>query len=109
MAKVTTTLVTFKDDIDGADLGDDFETIRFTVDGRTYEFDTSPAHAAEFRGALAKYIEKARPVARAAGRRKGASNSNIPAIRAWAQSNGYSVSDRGRIPADVIAAYEAAN
>jgi hypothetical protein len=35
--------------------------------------------------------------------------SNVGAIRAWAQSNGHSVGDRGRIPASVVAAYEAAN
>ncbi|WP_193432350.1 Lsr2 dimerization domain-containing protein [Tessaracoccus aquimaris] len=30
-------------------------------------------------------------------------------IRAWAKDNGFEVSDRGRIPAGVLEAYEAAN
>jgi hypothetical protein len=30
-------------------------------------------------------------------------------IRAWAAENGYEVSARGRVPAEVRAAYEAAN
>ncbi|MBR7513023.1 Lsr2 family protein, partial [Mycobacterium tuberculosis] len=30
-------------------------------------------------------------------------------IREWARNNGYDVSDRGRIPADVADAYAAAN
>ena len=30
-------------------------------------------------------------------------------VRDWARSNGYDVPDRGRIPADVRAAFDAAN
>jgi len=30
-------------------------------------------------------------------------------VRAWAQSNGYEVPDRGRIPSSVREAYQAAN
>ena len=108
MAKRTKTIVDVYDDLDDQPLGEAYETIRFAVDGRSYEFDTSPAHAAEFRDVLARYIGAARPVART-GRRKSGSSNNTPAIRSWAQANGYNVSDRGRIPADVIAAYEAAN
>ena len=37
---------------------------------------------------------------------KGTSNARI---REWARSNGYKVSDRGRISAEVVAAYEAAH
>ena len=37
------------------------------------------------------------------------SSANTKAIREWAQANGYDVSDRGRIPADVADAYAAAN
>ncbi|MDR2281383.1 MAG: Lsr2 family protein, partial [Gordonia sp. (in: high G+C Gram-positive bacteria)] len=35
--------------------------------------------------------------------------ANTRVIREWANANGFTVSDRGRIPADVLAAYEAAN
>ncbi len=38
-----------------------------------------------------------------------ATRNNVGAVRAWAQANGYNVGDRGRIPASVVAAYEAAN
>jgi hypothetical protein len=31
------------------------------------------------------------------------------AVRQWASENGYNVSSRGRIPAEVVQAYEAAN
>ncbi len=30
-------------------------------------------------------------------------------VRAWARANGFQVSDRGRIPSEVVAAFEAAN
>ena len=33
--------------------------------------------------------------------------SNVSEIRAWAKSNGYDISDRGRIPAAVVEAYQA--
>jgi TorA maturation chaperone TorD len=31
------------------------------------------------------------------------------AIRAWARKQGHKVNDRGRIPADIVAAYHSAN
>jgi hypothetical protein len=34
---------------------------------------------------------------------------DMKAVRAWAQSNGYELGDRGRIPADIQDAYRAAN
>lgn len=36
-------------------------------------------------------------------------SADTKAIREWARANGYDVSDRGRIPADVMDAYSAAN
>jgi hypothetical protein len=38
----------------------------------------------------------------------GPKRSDLPIIRSWAQANGHSVGDRGRIPATVIAAYDEA-
>lgn len=49
-----------------------------------------------------------RAVAATAGAAAGPKRSDLPAIRSWAQSSGHSVGDRGRIPATVIAAYDAA-
>lgn len=37
------------------------------------------------------------------------SPGDTKAIRDWARTNGYDVSDRGRIPSDVMEAYAAAN
>ncbi|MGB3698845.1 MAG: Lsr2 family protein [Gordonia sp. (in: high G+C Gram-positive bacteria)] len=112
MAKKT--VIQIVDDIDGAEL-DEYETVQWSLDGKSYEFDTSPEHAEEFRNHVATYVAISRPVG---GRSTGARRSTAPAgraatntrvIRKWASDNGYSVSDRGRIPADIIAAYEAAN
>lgn len=99
------------DDLDGSDAD---ETISFAVDGVSYEIDLNSAHAAELREAFARWIGHAR---RAGGRRRttrrsAASSSaggETAAIREWARANGYKVSDRGRIPADIREAYAAAH
>ena len=51
---------------------------------------------------------------RGGGRRPAAAKSsprraNLGAVRSWARDNGYTVSERGRIPATLLAAYEAAH
>jgi len=99
------------DDLDG---GDASETVSFGLDGTTYEIDLSEKNAGSLRTALAPYLGHARKVnGGRRGGRKAATSSNLgPSprlVRDWARSNGYEVSDRGRVPADVIAAYEAAN
>ncbi|MDR1264568.1 MAG: Lsr2 family protein [Propionibacteriaceae bacterium] len=106
MAKRTE--VVLIDDIDGS-LAE--SSIEFSLEGVTYGIDLSAQNAAELRGDFAKWIEKSRRVSgrRRAARRASAGNSDIAAIRAWAQDNGYEVSARGRISAKVREAYLAAN
>ncbi|MFT3900662.1 MAG: Lsr2 family protein [Gordonia sp. (in: high G+C Gram-positive bacteria)] len=96
------------DDLDGQQL-DEHETVRFSIDGKSYEFDTSPRNAAAFRDSLDRYIKAARPVR--SGRRHGGGRGKqeTQRIRDWANSNGYSVSDRGRIPGHIVEAFDAAN
>jgi hypothetical protein len=95
------------DDLNG---GDAVETVGFALDGVAYEIDLSAKNAAGLRDALAVYVGAGR---RMGGRRKtrgGAVRGTSPSdIRAWARSNGWKVSDRGRVPADVRAAYAAAH
>jgi len=55
MAK--TVIVKLSDDLDG---GDADETVRFSLDGRSYEIDLSVANAAKLRDALKPYIDKGR-------------------------------------------------
>ncbi|MGI6797788.1 Lsr2 dimerization domain-containing protein [Gordonia sihwensis] len=47
------------DDVTGEVL-DDCETVHWSLDGITYEFDTSPSGAAEFRALLAPYARVSR-------------------------------------------------
>ncbi|SIS23766.1 histone-like nucleoid-structuring protein Lsr2 [Williamsia sterculiae] len=95
-------LVQFIDDLDGKVLTD-FETVRFAVDGKDYEFDTSPAHAEQFRKLLEKYVTVSR-LTRPGGRSRVAATSNE--IREWALENGYDVNSRGRVPGAIVAAFE---
>lgn len=105
------------DDFDG---GEADETVTFALDGVSYEIDLSSANAEEMREALAAYIGNARRVGgrssssrtrrSAAPARGGArSENNTAEIREWARQNGHAVSERGRISAAVLEAYEAAH
>lgn len=113
MAQKITTL--FIDDIDG---GAAEGTVRFALDGTEYEIDLNAKHSEELRTALGKYVSHARKVGgasrragRAAGRagRGSGSTLNTTEIRNWARENGYDIKDRGRVPADLVAKYQAAN
>jgi hypothetical protein len=57
MAK--TVIVKLTDDIDG---GDADETIRFSLDDRSYEIDLSTANAARLRDAFKPFMEKGRAI-----------------------------------------------
>ena len=96
------------DDIDGSDAT---ETVTFGLDGASYEIDLNDKNASALRDALAGYVGHAR---KSAGSRRTAKKSNslgpsAREVRAWARSNGFTVPDRGRIPADVRTAFDAAN
>lgn len=115
--KVTVTLV---DDLDG---GQADETVEFALDGVSYQIDLSNDNASELRDALSGYVSSARRAggrkkpgprpAAAAGRAAGGSTSadreQNQAIREWARKRGLKVSDRGRIPADIVDQYHKAN
>lgn len=97
------------DDIDGSDAE---ETVSFALDGNEYEIDLNAANAGKLREALAPYIGHARRAAGGARRRRTSSSAGGPSasdIRDWAKSAGMEVSERGRVSAEVRAAYEAAH
>ncbi len=97
------------DDIDGSEAT---ETVSFGLDGTNYEIDLNDANAASLREALSGYVGHARKVAggtRRTNRRTSAGSSNTKDVREWAKANGYDVSERGRISADVKQAYDAAH
>jgi hypothetical protein len=108
--------VVLVDDIDG---GEAEETVTFALDGVSYEIDLSAPNAAKLRDAFAPYLGSARRVGGrassgrgrrpAATRSGGGSGRSTAEIREWARNNGYTVNERGRIPANVLEAYEKAH
>ena len=104
--------VRFIDDLDGTDLGDKANTITFAFEGKDYSIDLSDANADTFREAMKPYINAGHRVAGSkikTSRRSTTSANETKRVREWARSDGYDVSDRGRIPAEVMQAYTAAN
>ena len=94
------------------------ETVSFSLDGTNYEIDLAEKNAKGLRDAFSRYIASARKVGRGSrpssgGRSRGTGGrmdrEQASAIRDWARKNGHPVSDRGRIPASVVEAYEAAH
>lgn len=115
--------IILEDDIDG---GVADKTIQFGWDGSGYEIDLSDKHAGEFEQTMRRWLENARRVSaarRSSGKRQpvAAASSTAPrvitradpaqlkAIRTWARSTGLQISDRGRIAASVVEAFEAAH
>ncbi len=97
------------DDIDGSDAS---ETVAFGIDGTSYEIDLNDKNAAQLRESLSAYVGHARKVtSRGSGRRpRAAATTSGPSareLRDWARSNGFEVSDRGRVPAEVREAFDA--
>ena len=105
------TIVTITDDLDGSE---DAETVTFAYDGSSYEIDLSEENRRKLEEALQPFIDAGRPLsgsrsAGAASRPRRGVPLNLAAVRAWAVDNGHEVNQRGRIPAAVIEAYEAAH
>jgi Lsr2 len=112
------TIVQLIDDLDGT-ISDSIETITFGLDGATYEIDLSDDHASQLRDELADFVASARRVGGRAKPGAGSSTASTTntngsnrsreqtqAIRDWARKNGWEVADRGRIPVNVIEAFE---
>jgi hypothetical protein len=103
------------DDIDGAAAD---ETLKFGLDGVNYEIDVCARHADKLRKDLAKFILNGRRLGRGGitpARRRHTSGTPARSsrvqnqvIREWAKRKKIELSDRGRIPANVIEQYEAA-
>ena len=106
----TKTIIEYTDDIDGSRGA---ETIRFSLDGTDYEIDLKGVHAKRLRKAVKPYADHARPVRQVrqtatAGRRTTRSRERSSPVRAWARNHGYTVGKKGRLPAEVMEAFNAA-
>jgi hypothetical protein len=107
------------DDLNGEEA---HETVRFGVDGTSYEIDLTTGNADRLRSTLGGYVEKARK-ANTGGRRNqggqrntsssasgaGRSRDETQQIRQWAQDNGHNPSSRGRISKTIVDAYNEAH
>jgi hypothetical protein len=113
MAKQTVTQLT--DDLDG---GEAVEELTFALRGVEYEIDLSAKNVSALEKALEKYITAGHRVVhhraprgtvkRSTKRSSPSGPGETALIREWALASGYDVSSRGRISADVRAAYDAA-
>jgi hypothetical protein len=118
------TIVQLTDDLDGKPIPDGKgETIRFSLDRTDYEIDLTEKNAKALRDTVGKYVAAARRTGsrgtRGAGSRRGAGQDrgrgettrdyDPKAVRVWAESQGMEVSQRGRVPAEIIAKFQEAN
>lgn len=98
------------DDIDGAAAA---ETVSFSLDGVSYEIDLTAAHAKKLRDDFSSWVGHARRSGGRKSARKGTASGlrrgDLSAVREWARNNGHKVSDRGRVSAEVLAAFDKAN
>lgn len=99
------------DDVDGNGA---VETVSFSLDGVSYEIDLTAVNAKKLRNDLSTWVGHARRSggrknSRKAGAATGQRRTDLSAVRQWARKNGHQVSDRGRISADVLAAYDKAH
>jgi len=102
------------DDLDG---GDADETVKFALDGIQYEIDLSEKNAAKLRELFEAYVAAGSRVARGgvvvggrAARGRGgatADREQNKAIRDWAKKSGKDISDRGRIPQEIVDEFHA--
>jgi hypothetical protein len=116
MAKKTIEIIT--SDLSGEELeAGQGKTITFSVGDSAYSIDLTDAEAKEFHDSLSKYTSvAARRSGRPAQTRKssgssgsGRTSEELAHIRAWAKANGHEVSERGRIKAEIIEAFDKAD
>lgn len=96
------------DDLDGTE-GAHTHTLEHN--GVAIEIDLSTANGAKLEREIKKYFDAGRKAGRPSTRRTKVTNpqskSDNDAIRAWATKKGKKVSDRGRIPRDIVDAFNA--
>lgn len=121
MARITQVVVTC--DLEDGDITA-ADSVSFSYGGKTYTLDLCKKHLDEVKGALEGFASAGHSAGRGGrGRRRAATAGRAPRaarpaaaprgqsqaeIREWARAQGYAVGDRGRIPGEVRAAYEAA-
>ncbi len=103
------TVETISDDLDGSA---NASAVSFSYDGVEYSIDLSNKNKTAFDKVMKPYLEAGSKVGgrRTGSRRSAGSGSKRPDlnnVRSWAKSQGMKVSDRGRVSAEVLAAFDA--
>ncbi|MEU6709412.1 histone-like nucleoid-structuring protein Lsr2 [Streptomyces wuyuanensis] len=102
----------FIDDMTGEETAEG-ATHTFVLNGVEYEIDLSPDSYDQMLEAFSPYLKAGRKVGRgkrgAKAVRTRLDGPSTAEIREWAKTNGYEVNERGRVPSEVRAAYEAAH
>jgi hypothetical protein len=122
VARITQVVVTCDLEDGGVNAAD---SVSFSYGGKTYTLDLCEKHLDEVKGTLEGFANAGHSAGRGGrGRRRAASTGRAPRsarpaaasrgesqaeIREWARAQGYAVGDRGRIPGEVRAAYDAAH
>jgi len=105
-----TVIEQISDDLDGTA---NASAVTFSYDGTEYTIDLSTKNKTAFDKVMKPYIAAGTKVTgRRATQRKGTRSTgkrnDLSAIREWATANGYEVSARGRVKAEIVDAYAAA-
>ncbi|TPW77303.1 histone-like nucleoid-structuring protein Lsr2 [Schumannella soli] len=119
------TVIQFTDDLSGEDLPDGTRSTTFAFNGVQYSIDLSDENVAKLEAALQPFIDAGTRVGAPSGLRRsgaratgsggsgssgsGRSPEDLAAIREWANANGYSVGDRGRVKGEILEAYDKAH
>jgi hypothetical protein len=104
------TVIELVDDLDG---GEADETVSFGLDGVHYKIDLSDGNATKLRDELAMFVAHGRRAGGAGRRTRAAATSATDPeqnqrIRSWARESGFPINDRGRISAEIIDKFHAA-
>ncbi|MEV6638082.1 Lsr2 family protein [Actinoplanes sp. NPDC051470] len=100
------------DDLDGKEAD---QSVEFALDGVNYTIDLSDKNAVKLRELFAPYIENGTRAGRARLHRvaispqRGNTREQNQAIREWAKKEGHELSDRGRIPQEIVDKFNAAH
>jgi hypothetical protein len=114
------TIVTLVDDLTGEE-AENISTVEFALDGMTYELDLTEGNSTKLRDALSQYARAGRKIGgrhrsgsrpgraiRSNGSDAGYNRETLKSIREWAKKNGHSVSNRGRLSAEVLQTWQTA-
>ncbi|MBY4210809.1 Lsr2 family protein [Rhodococcus fascians] len=108
------TVVQLVDDVSGEIIKEgQGATVEFGIDGNVYSIDLSTKHATELHEQLEFWIQHAEKVSGGRSKRgvkataKGGGKAGVEArvIRQWAADNRLGISNRGRVPQELIDQY----